>query len=79
MLALVAMMRPGAIAGGIIGFVLYRLTGSPLALVPAAAVCLVIVGIEVLLATEALGPAIRTDRSAGRGALRVAQDVGRVR
>ena len=57
LLALVAMMGPGAIAGGITGFVLFRLAGSPLALVPAAAVCLVIVGIEVLLATEALGPA----------------------
>jgi hypothetical protein len=57
LLALLAMMGPGAIAGGITGFVLFRLTGSPLALVPAAATCLVIVGMEVLLATEALGPA----------------------
>ncbi len=57
LLALVAMMSPGAIAGSITGVVLYRVAGSPLALVPAAAVCLVVVGIEVLLATEALGPA----------------------
>ena len=57
LLALAAMMSPGAIAGSITGVVLYRVAGSPLALVPAAAVCLVVVGIEVLLATEALGPA----------------------
>jgi hypothetical protein len=56
-LALIAIMSPGAVAGGISGFLLFRLTGSPLALVPAAAVCLVVVGIEVLLVTEALSPA----------------------
>jgi hypothetical protein len=56
-LGLVAMVLPGAIAGGVIGFVFYRLTGSALAAVPAAGVCLAIVAIEVLLATEALGPA----------------------
>jgi len=56
-LALAAMLAPGAIAGGIAGLVLFRLAESPMALVPAAAVCLVIVGIEVLLATEALGSA----------------------
>jgi hypothetical protein len=57
LLALAAMMAPGAIAGGIVGVVLLRLVDTPLVLVPAAAVCLVVVGIEVLLATEALGPA----------------------
>ena len=55
-LALVAMIFPCAIAAGIIGFVFYRLIGSPLVFVPAAAVCLVIVATEVMLATEALGP-----------------------
>ena len=57
LLGLVLMMGPGAIAGGITGAVLFSVAGSPLALVPAAAVCLVVVGIEVMLATEALGPA----------------------
>lgn len=57
LLGLIAMMGPGAIAGGLTGVMLFRAVGSPLALVPAAAVCLVVVGIEVLLATEALGPA----------------------
>ena len=47
---------PGAIAGGIVWFALARFIG-PAALVPAAAVCAVIVGVEVLLATEAIGPA----------------------
>ncbi len=47
---------PGALAGGIVWFALGRFIG-PAALVPAAALCAVIVGIEVLLATEAIGPA----------------------
>lgn len=55
-LGLIAMILPGAIPAGIVGFVFYRLTGSPFVFVPAAAVCLVIVATEVMLATEALGP-----------------------
>ena len=47
---------PGAIVGAIIWFALQRFIG-PAALVPAALACTVIVAIEVLLATEALGPA----------------------
>ena len=54
-LLLILSAVPGAIAGGIIWFALERFVG-PVALVPAAAVCTVIVGMEVLLATEALGP-----------------------
>ena len=57
LLGLIAMVLPGAIAAGIVGFVFYRLTGSPLVFVPAAGVCLAIVATEVMLATEALGPA----------------------
>lgn len=55
-LGLTVMILPGAIAAGIVGFVFYRLTGSPLVFMPAAVVCLAIVAIEVMLATEALGP-----------------------
>jgi len=56
LLGLIAMVLPGAIAAAIVGFVFYRLTSSPLVFVPAAAVCLVIVATEVMVATEALGP-----------------------
>ena len=55
-LLLILSVVPGALAGGIVWFALGRFIG-PAALVPAAAVCTVIVGLEVLLATEALGPA----------------------
>jgi hypothetical protein len=55
-LLLIVMMFPGVIAGAIVWFALERFVG-PAILVPAAVVCTVIVGIEVLLATEALGPA----------------------
>ena len=55
-LLLIVMMLPGAIAGAIVWFALGPFVG-PAMLVPAAVVCTVIVGIEVLLATEALGPA----------------------
>ena len=48
-------LLPGAIVGGIIWFALQQFIG-PGALIPAAAACTAIVGIEVLLATEALGP-----------------------
>ena len=54
-LLLIISALPGAIAGGIVWFVLGRFIG-PAALVPAAVVCTVIVGMEVLLATEVLGP-----------------------
>jgi hypothetical protein len=56
LLSLIVMVGPGAIAGGIVWFVLFRLIGAAV-LVPAAALCLGIVAVEVLLATEALGPA----------------------
>jgi hypothetical protein len=56
-LALFVMIGPGAIAGGIVAIAFYRLTGSSLVFVPAAAVCLVIVAVEVILASEALAPA----------------------
>jgi hypothetical protein len=56
-LALVLMVGPGAIAGGIVSFAFFRLTGSPLVFVPGAVVCLAAVTIEVVLATEALGGA----------------------
>jgi putative ABC exporter len=54
--ALAAMVGPAAVIGGIAGVAVYQLTGSVLALIPAALICVVIVGIEVILATEALGP-----------------------
>ena len=55
-LLLIVMMLPGVIAGAIVWLALEPFVG-PAILVPAAVVCTVIVGIEVLLATEALGPA----------------------
>jgi ABC-2 type transport system permease protein len=55
-LLLIVMMLPGALAGAIVWFGLGRFLG-PAMLVPAAVICTVIVGVEVLLATEALGPA----------------------
>ncbi len=55
LLGLLLMVAPGAIAGGIIWFAFHRLAG-PLVFPPAAAVCTAVVAIEVLLATEALGP-----------------------
>jgi hypothetical protein len=54
-LALVVMIGPGALAGGIMAFAFYRLTGSPLVFVPGAGVCLAAVVIEVVLVSEALG------------------------
>lgn len=47
---------PGAIAGGVVWFVLARVAG-PAAIVPAAAICSAILAAEVLIVTEALGPA----------------------
>jgi hypothetical protein len=55
LVGLVAMMAPGVIVGGVIGLAFWRLIG-PAVLVPAAAVCAVIVLVEVLAVTEALGP-----------------------
>lgn len=55
-LLLILSAVPGALAGGVVWFALGRFIG-PAALVPAAVVCTVIVGLEVLAATEALGPA----------------------
>jgi hypothetical protein len=55
-LLLALSLLPGAIVGAIVWFALQRFIG-PAALVPAALVCTVIVVVEVLLATEALGPA----------------------
>jgi ABC-2 type transport system permease protein len=56
LLSLIVMVGPGAIAGGIIWFAFFRMIGAAV-LVPAASVCLAIVALEVILATEALGPA----------------------
>lgn len=55
-LLLILSVVPGALAGGIVWFALARVLG-PAALVPAAIVCTAIVAAEVLLATEAIGPA----------------------
>jgi hypothetical protein len=55
-LLLTISLIPGAIAGGIVWFALERFIG-PAALLPAALVCSMIVAVEVLLATEAIGPA----------------------
>jgi ABC-2 type transport system permease protein len=55
-LLLTISLIPGAIAGGIVWFALRRFIGAA-ALVPAALVCSMIVAVEVLLATEAIGPA----------------------
>jgi len=56
-LLLAISLLPGAIAGGIVWFALRYFVGPGAALVPAALVCTVIMAMEVLLATEALGPA----------------------
>jgi hypothetical protein len=50
------MVAPGVIAGGILSFAFRRWVGWWI-LIPAAAICTSIVGVEVLMATEALGPA----------------------
>jgi hypothetical protein len=55
-LMLILSILPGAIPAGIVWFVLQPFVGEA-ALVPAALVCTMIVGLEVLLATEAIGPA----------------------
>jgi ABC-2 type transport system permease protein len=55
MLSLALIVAPGAIVGAIAGFVLFRVVGT-VALIPAALICALAVAIEVVLATEALGP-----------------------
>jgi hypothetical protein len=55
-LALIVSALPGAILGGMVGLVLWRLLG-PAAVVPAAIVCAAVMAIEIVLATEMLGPA----------------------
>ena len=55
-LLLILSTLPGVVVGGIVWFALQRFIGAA-ALIPAAMVCTVIVGMEVLLATEAIGPA----------------------
>ena len=55
-LLLLVMALPGALVGFVIWFAFQRFVGE-VVLIPAALVCAAIVAIEVLLATEALGPA----------------------
>jgi hypothetical protein len=55
-LLLIVSALPGAIVGGVIWFALQHFVG-PAALVPAALACSMVVAVEVLLATEAIGPA----------------------
>jgi hypothetical protein len=55
-LMLVLSLVPGVVGGAIVWGLLYPLAG-PWVLVPAALVCGAIVGVEVVLATEAMGPA----------------------
>jgi hypothetical protein len=53
---LVVIVGPGAMVGGVLAFTLYSFSGSPLVFVPGALTCLVIVAVEIILLTEALGP-----------------------
>jgi hypothetical protein len=55
-LMLLVSLVPGAIVGAILWVAFFRFVG-PWVLVPAALVCVATVAVEVLLATEALGPA----------------------
>ena len=64
LLALIVMLLPGILPAGIVWLALYRVLGFGV-FVPAAAVVTIIVLVEVLIATEALGPAYeRLDLSA---------------
>jgi hypothetical protein len=54
-MALVAMTLPGALPAGALWFALSTAAGA-WAMVPAAAVCSLVIGLEILLTTEALGP-----------------------
>jgi ABC-2 type transport system permease protein len=55
MAAVAVLMLPGAVIGAIIWFAFRRLVGT-IVLVPAAMICSSIVAVEVLAATELLGP-----------------------
>ncbi len=64
---LIVMAVPGAVAGGLVWLALRHVLGAA-AFIPAAVVCTMIVGIEVLVASEALGPAYeRLDITAVEG------------
>jgi len=54
-LLLVVIALPGAVAAGMFWFVMGRIFG-PLMLIPAALMAAGVLAVEVLLATEALGP-----------------------
>jgi ABC-2 type transport system permease protein len=54
-LTLVVLLLPGVIVGGGIGLALYRIAG-PWVCLPGALCCAAIIGIELVVATEALGP-----------------------
>jgi ABC-2 type transport system permease protein len=54
-LLLIVAALPGAIAGGFVWFALGQFLG-PAGLLPAAVLCAAIIAVEVLLATEAVGP-----------------------
>ena len=55
-LALAVLMLPGAAAGAVLWFAFYRFVG-PIVVVLASAVCAAIMALEILMMTEALGPA----------------------
>src|SRR5262249_37261185 len=55
-LMLIVVVLPGALAGGIVWFAFRRLVGGGI-LTPAAMICSSMVGVEVLMATEMMGPA----------------------
>lgn len=55
-LVLLAMAVPGAVAGSVVWFA-FRLLVGPAAIIPAAAVCSIVLLVEALAATELLGPA----------------------
>jgi len=56
-LTLVFMMIPGVIAAAVVWLIFQRIAGAAV-LIPAAVACLIVVGVEVLAATEVLGPAL---------------------
>jgi hypothetical protein len=55
-IALALAIAPGAVTGAVVWFALYRFIGIA-SLVPAAAACVVVVAVEVLIVTEGLGVA----------------------
>ena len=54
-LALLVSLLPGAVAGGLVWLAFVRLLGV-IAIVPGAIVATAVIGLEVALATEAVGP-----------------------